>query len=174
MPVVVSLLEEPAAGHLRTLWEGLEREFGLQPPASPPHLTYHAAEAYDLERVGAALKSLGRSLPPFTVRCEGLALFPADPAVLSISVVRTPRLTLLQRNVFEEVRGHARDGSPYHHPDRWMPHLTLARGTFAPDVLGAMVAWLVRQELSFEVAVTNLGVIDGEGSAVICRHELTG
>lgn len=173
MPAVVSLLEEPVSGRLRSLWEGLEREFGIEPPAFPPHLTYHAANAYDLEQVGGALKSIARSLPPFAVAAEGLGLFLTESKALYVPVVRTHRLALLQRTVVEEVRDHARDGSSHYQPDRWLPHLTLAQGAFSPEQIGAMVAWLARQELSFDVTITNVAAIDGEGAAVIARYELS-
>lgn len=174
MPVVVSLLEEPAAGRLRALWEGIEREFGLPEPVAPPHLTLHSAEAYDVERVAQMLKSLARTLPPFATRCEGVGLFPGSPVTLYLPVVRTPRLTLLHRNLVDEVRDHAQEPSGYYQPDRWLPHLTVAQGALAGERLAAMLGWLLRQELSWEVAVTNLALVDGEGAAVICRYELVG
>ena len=175
MPVIVCLFGEPTAERIRGLWESLANEFTLCAPSPPPHLTLHAAQEYDMGRVERMLRSLARSMPPFATRCEGLGLFRSGALTLYLPVVRTPRLSLLHRNVFEEVRDHAANPEPYHHPDRWIPHVTIAQEGLSEENLGEVVRYLSRLELSFELPIATLAaVVEGEGPQVALTEQLVG
>lgn len=175
MPVIVCLFDEPTAERLRGLWESLANEFSLCAPAPPPHLTLHAAQGYEMGRVERMVRSLTRSLPPFVTRGEGLGLFRGESLTLYLPVVRTPRLSLLHRNVFEEVRDHATAPEPYHHPDRWMPHVTLAQEGLTEEKLGEVVRYLARLDLSFELPIIALAaVVEGEGPQVALAEQFSG
>ncbi len=91
-----------------------------------PHLTL--ASAPRLPDLGAFLAVL-----PLAATLDGLVRFDGQAGVLAWSVRPEERLLELQRQVWAAVA----DDNPQHAPDRWTPHITLARHT-APAAAGLL------------------------------------
>jgi 2'-5' RNA ligase len=173
---VVSLLDEENSTFIRELWAGLTKEFGFSGTHadSSPHVSFHVAAEYDMDAVDARLQSLAKSIPPFEAQTNGIGIFPGDEIVVHLPVIRQPRLTVMQRAVFDEIRHCARGDEHYYRPDQWVPHITLGRWDRSADVVADVVRYLASRELDRSFPVDNLSVIEetGETRRVVCRYPL--
>jgi 2'-5' RNA ligase len=109
-------------------------------PTNRPHLTLAAgADVPDLAPLLAAL--------PLPVTVDGLIFFEGRTGALAWRVHADETLRSLQAQVWQALDGQARN--PLHAPDRWVPHISLARRaapTAAGGVLDALTpasGWLV-------------------------------
>ncbi|MDZ7728585.1 MAG: 2'-5' RNA ligase family protein [Dehalococcoidia bacterium] len=168
MPGVVSLLDEENSQYVRGLWEALRGEFGFSGlyPESAPHISYHVADSYDVEALEASVKTLARSMPPFDVVTNGLGVFASDDEhIVYLPVVRHPRLTVVQRTVFDEVDRHATGDTARYRPVDWVPHITLGRWDAAKNVVPDAVRFLLGHELRRSIAINNLSALEEQGEA---------
>jgi 2'-5' RNA ligase len=163
---VVLLVDDEHRDRVQRMAESLSRFGGTPSTVGLPHVTLHAAEDYDIEAVKARVLSLGRSLPPFEVVTTGLGIFPGSPTYVYLSVVRSPRLTVLQRAVVEEISHHCTGAESVWMPPRWMPHITLAMFENGAPV-GAAVDALLAEETAFSFPATHLTLMEGEPDASI-------
>lgn len=175
---VVSLLDEEHTTFVRRIWADLTREFGDNgtDASSSPHVSYHVADAYDLEKTEERLVSLARSIPQVDATTTGIGLFLGAEHVVYLPVVRQPRLTVMQRAVFNEVRDHAEGQHASYRPESWVPHITLGRWAADRDVAPDAIRFLLGREAELALAFTvdNLSIIEetGEDRRVVCSHKL--
>lgn len=164
MKGVVALLNEVHREQVQAAADELRR-FGWEPATvGMPHLTLHAAPSYDMEKIARAVKSLGRSLPAFEAATTGIGLFRGETRYLYLPVIRSPRLTVVQRAVIEEVARHSEGSEPYWDPDRWMPHITLATAS-SDQPAGPAVDYLLTCDLNFTFPIDALSLVEGEPDA---------
>ncbi|MVU83231.1 2'-5' RNA ligase family protein [Nocardia sp. ET3-3] len=134
------VLDAAAEARTRRQW-ALLRELGLHAPGPDhrPHITV-AVAAEIWPRLD---KALGRQdFQPFEVRLGGLLVFGSHAPILVRAVVPAAPLIALQHRLFQVIEDCP--GIPANvRPDRWTPHLTLARrlrpGQF--DAALDAVAW---------------------------------
>jgi 2'-5' RNA ligase len=163
---VVVLVDGEHRDRVQRMAESLAAFGGTPATVGLPHVTLHAAEDYDIEPVKQRVVSLGRSLPPFEIVTTGVGIFPGSPTYVYLSVVRSPRLTVLQRAVVEEISHHCQGAESVWAPVRWMPHITLA--TFPEGTnIGPAVDSLLRQETAFNFQATDLTLVEGEPDAQV-------
>jgi 2'-5' RNA ligase len=178
MPGVIVCLTGESADRVRRLWEAAKAEFGapLAPPAAIPHISLEVASTADLEKLGPSLKAIACSTAPFRVRTTGFGVFTGEPLVLYLSVVRTSRLALLQRVVHQETAGAWSGPVEHFRPDNWMPHITIAMQDLTVERLAAVMPWLARQDLSFDVPIDNLAVGEDtpDGHRILASYPLEG
>jgi len=172
---VVSPLDDEHAGRMQALWQALRQEFGTEGlhPSPLPHLTYHAAERYDMERLEAAVKSLARSLPPFDIATNGIGVFTGERRIVYLPVVRHSRLTVLQRAVAEQVSRLGEGASEVWAPDNWVPHLSVAALPPEDGRLGTMVEWLCGQDLGWTIPIGRLAIGEDTGEGQRFTFEAT-
>lgn len=175
---VVTLLDDECSAVVRSLWETLAREFGPGGmfPDSSPHLSLHVADSYELADVDKRVESLAASNPPFTIKTAGLGMFFGESLVVHLPVVRSSRLTVLQRTTHDEIRRHAQGDTARYEPNNWMPHITLGLWPADSAKAGAIVDYIIAQgtgQLSLESRVESLSVIedDGESRTVHFTHK---
>jgi len=164
MQGVVLCLDEANHTRVQGLAESLEQFGGRPATIGLPHLTLHAAKQYDIEKVNKRVLSLGRSLPPVTLTSTGIGVFPGEKTYVYLTVVRNPRLALLQRTTYEEIRLLGTGSEPVWAPDRWVPHITLAQFERGARV-GEAVQHLLSKDVHFECVVNEISVIEGEPTA---------
>ncbi len=181
MQGVVTVLEGEGAEAFASAVEGIRREFGIALTGNDaiPHLSWHVSEAYDLERLDAAVKSLARSEAPFATATAGLGLFPGDAPLVHLPVLRTPRVSLLQRVLFQEASLALKtEVSPFVTPEGWVPHVTLGQAGLTPEVAGKAVAWLLQQPIagSLPLPISHLAIGEDTptGQRILSRHTLQG
>lgn len=163
---VVVLVDDEHRDSVQRMAEALS-EFGGNPATvGLPHVTLHAAEDYDVEPIKSRIVSLGRSFPPFEIVTTGVGVFPGSPTYVYLSVVRSPRLTVVQRAVVDEISNFCQGAESVWAPARWMPHITLA--TFPEGTpVGAAVDALLGEDTAFSFTADSLALLEGEPDATV-------
>jgi len=161
VPGVITVLPEPFASRVESLWDSMTREFGMARgyPGALPHFTYHLAETYDMPRAASTLAAIARETRPFEVETSGIGVFTGVQPVVYIPVARAPALAALHARVCEELRRAGMETDPYYLPERALPHITIAQQNLPPEP-GPLFSWLTRQDFSWRVPVTNLALAD--------------
>jgi 2'-5' RNA ligase len=123
MRTVELLLNDELDAAVRDVWRrlaavGLPSLATHTHPTNRPHLTLAAAA--ELPELGPALTGL-----PLSVTLHGLILFEGKVGTLAWRVTADPALRELQARIWHQLAGAERD--PMHQPDRWVPHVSLAR-----------------------------------------------
>ena len=162
MPGIVSLLDDQHTELVEKLWIEMAQQFGVGDPAMPfvPHFSYHVAEGYEIERLGAVLDEVTGETAVFTTQATGIAIFPGLEPVIYIPIARNLALTKLHERAWTAVTPHSRGSNKHYAPANWIPHITLAHGDITPENLGPILTWLHRQSISWTIPVDNLMVLE--------------
>ena len=162
---VVSLLDLEHDEKVRKIWAALEREFGLCNIYSAPfpHFSYHGANDFDDAGVQTLLERVARKSHPFHVRTSGLGIFPGSKPVLYVPVVRSPKLIQYHCALYGDLSDLALKPNPYYHPERWLPHMTLAHGDLTPELLPEVVRFLNEQTFNWTITIDNFSLVYTEG-----------
>lgn len=177
MPGVVSLVDGAVGELVNTLWERLPRELGIAPPppGAIPHVSYHVADDYS-HGAFAAMQDVAARFGEFEVDVSGLGIFSGDPLVLYLAVIRSPRLSALQKELYVGLRSFAVGTGPYWHANRWAPHITIAMEGLTVEQAGEAVALLGKMNLSLPARIDNLSFLDERSGThtLVNRASLTG
>jgi 2'-5' RNA ligase len=176
MQGIALLLDAQHAARVEALWRRLDERFGLRGAfaGAPPHCTLHAAARYDPD-VEEALRGLLAEWRPLTLRVEGLGVFPGDRPIIHLAVARGPVLAEMQRQLHDLVDRFATGVDPHLAPDRWMPHITLARDPLPPARLGEVVASLAEGPYQWRIATNRLVILElGEPPRTRFHHSFSG
>ena len=163
---VVSLLDDEHYALVEHLWDEVETELGVRGFYNTPfpHFSYHVADGYDVDLLESILRRLASHCATFRVRTAGLGVFSVDHPVLYVAVVRSPALSALHQKLWRELARASAGTVEYYHPERWMPHITLADGDVLKDHLPDIVRMLSARAFDWEIAVTNLSLIYDTGT----------
>ena len=133
MPGVIFLLDEVNHARVESLWDQMEREFGVAKgyPGAMPHFTIHLAAEYNLDATRVIVGQVARAQRPFTVPTSGLGVFTGEMPILYIPVIRTRTLDELHSRLYQEL---------------------------APQVLPALLEWLAHQPLSWQLEAATLAI----------------
>jgi 2'-5' RNA ligase len=158
---VVALLDNQHCEMVEGLWEEFKREFGTHSAyISPvPHFSYHVAESYHLEDLERILINVTSRIKPFYVSTNGLGIFTGEQPVLYIPVIRNRVMAMLHRQLWEPLSSVAGNPSPYYHPDRWRPHITLTHRDVGHDTLPKVVRLLSPRDFKWDIRIGSLAVI---------------
>ena len=165
---LVTLLPEPFYSKVNAVWDGLEKEFGLNGiRVTPyPHFSWNIGETYHRPDLDLALGEIAENAPEILVHTEGISLFPAPRPVLFIKVLRHPALDALHTQLWEKMQTIADGMSDYYNPEQWQPHISLAYGDLESGRVSEVADWLEDQDnFCWEFQVDNISFIyepDGE------------
>lgn len=159
---VVSLLDDEFNGRIEIIWQKLEDRFGKETiQRTPyPHFSYHVAESYALDTVSDALQEATNDMQPFRVRTAGLGVFTGEEPVLYIAMVRDPKLSKLQKRIYNITEPHADQTFAYYHPQKWVPHITLLRGGIDHTSLSQVIAMLQGHDFHGEIQIDALALLE--------------
>ena len=162
---VVSLLDLKHDEKVRAVWAALEREFGLRSIYSAPfpHFSYHGANDFDDEGVRSLLDRVAGESHPFHIRTAGLGIFPGPKPIIYIPVVRSPKLVHYHCTLYSDLCDLATKPNPLYHPERWLPHITLAHGDLTFEMLPEVVGFLNEETFNWTVTVDNFSLVYTEG-----------
>ena len=163
---VVSLLDDEHYALAEHLWDEIEAGLGVHGLYNTPfpHFSYHVAEGYDVDLLESILRRCASHCTPFRVRTAGLGVFLGDYPVLYVVVVRSPALSALQQRLWRELAGASAGTVEFYHPERWMPHITLADGDVLKDHLPDIVRMLSARAFDWEIELNNLSLIYDTGT----------
>lgn len=178
MQAVVSLLDDTHQSMVEFLQSRLEGVLGVvglfQTPVA--HISYQVAEEFDPEHLTATLLKVAATTKPFKVHTSGFGLFTRVLPVLYVPVARSPSLQTQHLNLWQSLSPAAHHLSPYYHPDRWLPHITLSDHEDLPDYLPDITRLLSSVDLTWEIEITNVAMLYGDGKSIEVkfRRELSG
>lgn len=186
--IVGPTLPEPYFERVERLWDDLADRFGIDRYVNPyPHVTlYGLAETADVTAVEDAAERVAARHSPFTVRTDGLGVFPG--AHVYVPVAKSPALLDLHRDAVEALSPLGDAPTDYYEPERWFPHVGLALSLDA-DLAGEVVGDLLDRGFDWEddgvegggptdweFTVDNLSITrppaDGGGHELVARFDL--
>jgi 2'-5' RNA ligase len=161
MPGVIALLDPASTARVESLWDEMEQRFGVARgfPGAIPHVTFHLS-SYDVEPgATAVVERVAAETAPFTLYSSGPGLFGGPSPILFANVARAPAAASLAARLDAELTAAGYPGTDtYYTPERWIPHITLAQQNLASADLGALLAWLARQPLAWELPIASLSI----------------
>ena len=176
MPGIITLLDTEYTAKVRAIQDAMAVEFEVRRsyPGDVPHFTYHLAEIYDIEAVVRIVERIAAETQPFSVATSGFGVFTGDRPTLYIPVARCAPLANLHQRICAQMEAAGQPNIAYYTPDRLLPHITFAQENAPPAALPGLLAWLARQDFSWDVPVTNLAVAEQtySGVHVLGRWEL--
>lgn len=158
---VVSILDPQHCDKVESIWQTLEREFGLRTAsASHPHFTYHLVEHYDLKRAKGVVQRFAHAASPFTIRTTGLGIFVSDTPTIYVPVVRSPQLSAFHSKLWTRLSRTA-EGIHAHHydPDHLLPHISLASGDLKREQIPDVIRLLSANTYNWEIRIDNLTLV---------------
>jgi 2'-5' RNA ligase len=158
---LVSLLPPPFYAQVKSLWQELERDFGLTGIyVTPcPHFSWQIAEDYDFEKLATIVQEIAHQVAPFVVRTTGLALFTGPNPVIYVPVVKTARMVELHALMWERTQKVSRDRSALYAPENWMPHVSVAYEDVDRETIGPVMERLAFQTFNWEMTIDNVALI---------------
>ncbi len=171
---VVSLLDERSTLLVNGILEDIEKRYGIESVYAPaiPHFSYHVAEDYDSGLLKSILQRFSKNTAEFEIKTTGLGIFPGERPIIYIPIVRSPKLVHFHRTLWQKIRQTCRGVLDYYHPERWMPHITLAREGVNAGNLPGIVELVSRYELNWEISINNISFIYNWGSKQEVRFSL--
>jgi len=165
MSIIALQLQEPAATIVRGWWNLLSQEAGVSGVQKVPfpHVTLVGCHGVEAPVVQEVMEDLSRRTPPVHLRTAGLGLFLEPEPVLYAPVVRTPHLDDLHQRLWEAMSSLRGEMYPFHAPDRWVPHITLAQFDLDRDKLTQVISTFTRLQMNLEFEVRNLTLFDWIG-----------
>ncbi|MFP4346101.1 MAG: 2'-5' RNA ligase family protein [Anaerolineales bacterium] len=161
LQAVVSILDEAHCTRVESLWEELDREFGVHGVyITPiPHFSYQVAEGYGQEALQELLEDLAARHAPFTIHTSGLGLFTGPDPTLYVPVVRSLDLTHFHQSLWEAISGVAQNIIAHYDPQSWFPHITLTQDGADAETLGAIFQRFSQREFNWEIDIDNVALI---------------
>jgi 2'-5' RNA ligase len=165
MHTVVSQLDDQHQELTENLWTELEKKFGLQGAytQSFPHFSYHVAQEYDLGLLEPIVEHIAQNTKEFQVTTSGLGVFTGSIPVLYVPIVRTPELSQVHQALWHEVSKTGSGIMEHYHPERWLPHITLAFSNIHREHFPAVIQFLSEQTFSWKITINNLSLLESTG-----------
>ena len=162
MPGIITLLDDEFAARVRAVQEAMASEFGILRgyPGDLPHFTYHLSDSCDLDASAEVAARISAAQARFTVSTSGFGVFTGAEVAIYVPIARSDTLAALHRRICEEMDAAGQPNNPYYHPDRALPHITIAQQNLRAEAMPGVLAWLTTQDLSWNVPVTNLTLAD--------------
>lgn len=165
MYAIVSQLDAQHQQLTENLWTELDKKFGLQGAytKSFPHFSYHVAQEYDLGMLEPLVQRIAQNTQPFQVTTSGLGVFTGSLPILYIPVVRTQELSQVHQALWHKASKTGSGIIEHYHPERWLPHITLAFSNIHHEHFPSVIQFLSKQTLSWNITVNNLSLIESSG-----------
>lgn len=181
---VVGLVDKDTEDRVQAVWAELDERFGikdLRRRVPWPHVSFAVAERMtDRDRLSEAIGAMARDLAPVDVGAPSWTVFtgpgPMLPAVVR-SVLRTPALDAVYREVAPRVSPFLSEVSRFRAPEVWNPHITVTARDHPPGMIGEVMQWLADSDgPAWRVQLTRLGLIvdDNGRHELVCEYPLNG
>jgi 2'-5' RNA ligase len=173
---LVTTLEGPYGTEIRNLWNWFQAKCGVvnSIASNPiPHFSWQAAESYRSARLDEVTQRLADVTMPLTIRTSGIGLFTGTNLVIYIALVKNKTLADLHARLWEQTYGLATNPNLYYHPDRWMPHITLAMDPLDGESVTCMLKKVVFLSFDWEIPVDHFAVIHAGPPAGLASELMT-
>ena len=158
MDGLLTILPHPIYQTIEEIFSELNTRFQLYENTITfnPHFSYHVAESYADEQVQPLMQRVAQETAVFTIKANGIGIFPAPEPILYIPIARTKQLNAIHETIWKTFNPIAQASVAYYHPDNWFPHITIGTSGLPTNKLGTAIQWLLQQNLYFETEATNL------------------
>ncbi|HNX32758.1 MAG TPA: 2'-5' RNA ligase family protein [Holophaga sp.] len=158
-------LHEPAAGRVRQWWDVLEAKVGISGVRRVPfpHVTLFGFDGLDYPQVRKCLEDFSVDTPPLDLRSVGLGVFLKPMPVIYSPVIRSPRITDLQRELWERIARLGGQMYGLYSTERWIPHITLAQFDLTLANQEPALRALMELDLELRFEVRNLTLFNWIG-----------
>lgn len=168
MDGIAACLDTAHTALVRDLWDELSRSFSIDAllrKTPIPHFSFHVAERYDQAQIESVLHQFAELQKPFQVRATGLGLFTGERPVLYIPIVRSLELSQIQASLWPHLTECAVGTSNHYHPERWLPHITLAHGDLSPENLPRVIQHWIGRSFDWSITINNISFICDVGNS---------
>jgi 2'-5' RNA ligase len=173
---LVTVLDGPYGNEVRSLWNWFQVECGVSNPlaADPiPHFSWQGAESYRSAALDEVVQRLAADTRPFTVRTSGVGLFTGSSLVIYIGLVKNEPLADLHARLWEQTRGLAVHPNLYYHPDRWVPHITIAIDPLDDRSVACILRKVSFLTFDWDIPVDHFAVIHAGPPASLASELIT-
>jgi 2'-5' RNA ligase len=156
---VSSDLTGEAYAAARSMWDGLERRYGLRAAraAIHPHITYVVGECPRPQSLVAALAGVAAALPAFETEIDGFGIFDGPSPVVYLRVLKNPPLIHAYQTICQSMQNAGLTIWDHYQEQSWTPHVTLALRDLPADLLPLVLADLQTRPARF---TTRLEVVN--------------
>lgn len=161
MITIASLVDPTTSAQIREIWDLLENDCGLREvKLTPyPHVSWQGADNYDLKKIEGVCQSIANAYRPFWIHTSGIGIFTGPNPTLAINISRNTIITEIHQEFWESCEILGQNVNPFHHPDYWMPHITLANKDITRQNISCAVEKLAFLEFKCEVYIDNFAVL---------------
>lgn len=124
-----------------------------------PHFSWHVANEYDEDAVGFHLSNLVKGFEPFAIHIAGIGIFPAEVPVIYLPVTKTPTVSELHSELWQQIKPHSSAINPNYDPHVWIPHVTLTTKEASNDAICNVITELAHIPMKMELIVDHLALI---------------
>ena len=155
---LISILPPFLCEEVFFFWNQLSERFAVQRVklTGTPHITWNYAEHYCLDDPQVFCKALARRLQPLRCRTNGLGLFSGKRPVLYIAVMMNTEMETCHRQIWDAVNPVAVLPNKRYHPDRWIPHITLAMEDLTSENIGPITVFLSAYKWKYTFNIQSL------------------
>jgi 2'-5' RNA ligase len=162
MYAIASVLNSDENVKIQNIWDELTFHCQLKAvQQSPiPHfswLTY--TDVQDPDAFNESLSNWANSHAPFTVKVNGIGIFPGNTPVLYLPIVRNYALSALHYELLSQLSPHLEGTSSLYAPDAWIPHITLAFHDLTYANLNCAITQCLKFDLSFNLYVDHIAIL---------------
>jgi len=161
MYAVASLLDLESDAFTRKMWDWIQTVCGKADiTLSPiPHFSWLIGEELDLDQTKSILEILSKETMPFEIGINGIGIFTGQYPVMYLSLMKSKQMAKLHQTIWDQIPILKSGSGEYYHPDKWIPHITLAYHATDQDRLTCAVQGLVFDFREIRISVQQIGVI---------------
>jgi 2'-5' RNA ligase len=161
MITIASLLDHEMSQEIKGLWDVLEQEVGLREVKMTPfpHFTWQSANDYQLDKIELNLQEITKKIQPFKIYTSGLGIFTGDYLTIMITVVKNRIALDLHQQIWQTCKDWGTQVNPYHNPDYWTPHITIANKDVTNENIARVLSKLDKSEFHYEMFIDNLAIL---------------
>ena len=138
------------------------------------HLTWHAADLYDLPALTTVLSQYTARGHSFKIRTAGFGLFNGKMPVFYISLVKPRFLLDFHEEIWRLVSKYAIKPLNHFAPENWVPHITLEIiDDFSNEIISKIKTWTFR-DMEFKIDINNIAIIykNEQQSGILEKYDL--
>ena len=163
MPFAIEMFFDKEADlRIRQIWSKLANNkisSKMQVGGYRPHISLAVFEDYKQKEFDNMFKNFVQELPSLSLSLENIGIFPTDEGVVFLGVVITQELLSIHNNLHRMLSTLVSNSRQYYHPDKWIPHCTLAID-LKPNKLIEAVRLCSKENLPITLQIHQIGIVE--------------
>lgn len=176
MQAIVALFSDESTQRIYRIWDQLRANDGVSRDGVIPHISWHVAKRYPLDKVKALIDNETSYKVSFFVNSTGLGIFRGGTSYLYLPVTVTQVMLEQHQRIFRTATDLCFECNEYFEPDIWVPHITIQFNPLLKENVCQSIldSWDFIERMKLEI--TSYGLIDSHtgGSGILFRSSLKG